>query len=192
MCATPTGATPTGPTLDPLNILVNKFNIATHVALILFLFSSWINYLLYDIKSVMVFWQLLSKIKRFVTIFRISWNGPTLFNIPIGDFPPVYNESRYFSSIPYWLGDIWCWLHKVPIFISHNTKETISKLPTVRNSMGIKAMGVHVLQNLFKKAVNWNRGKGTCRKYYNMEILNAKMPRFLSFFPSQETTLGHM
>ena len=30
------GATPTGPTLDPLNILVNKFNIATHVALILF------------------------------------------------------------------------------------------------------------------------------------------------------------
>ena len=89
MGATPTGATPTGPTLDPLNILVNKFNIATHVALILFLFSSWINYLLYDTKSVMVFWQLLSKIKRFVTIFRISWNGPTLFNIPIGDFPPV-------------------------------------------------------------------------------------------------------
>ena len=88
MGATPTGATPTGPTLDPLNILVNKFNIATHVALILFLFSSWINYLLYDTKSVMVFWQLLSKIKRFVTIFRISWNGPTLFNIPIGDFPP--------------------------------------------------------------------------------------------------------
>ena len=36
----------------------------------------------------MVFWQLLSKIKRFVTIFRISWNGPTLFSIPIGDFPP--------------------------------------------------------------------------------------------------------
>ena len=33
MGATPTGATPTGPTLDPLNILVNKFNIATHVAL---------------------------------------------------------------------------------------------------------------------------------------------------------------
>ena len=32
----PMGATPTGPTLDPLNILVNKFNIATHVALILF------------------------------------------------------------------------------------------------------------------------------------------------------------
>ena len=89
MGATPTGATPTGPTLDPLNILVNKFNIATHVALILFLFSSWINYLLYDTKSVMVFWQLLSKIKRFVTIFRISWNGPTLFNIPIGDFPPL-------------------------------------------------------------------------------------------------------
>ena len=88
MGATPTGATPTGPTLDPLNILVNKFNIATDVALILFLFSSWINYLLYDTKSVMVFWQLLSKIKRFVTIFRISWNGPTLFNIPIGDFPP--------------------------------------------------------------------------------------------------------
>ena len=88
MGATPTGATPTGPTLDPLNILVNKFNIATHVALILFLFSSWINYLLYDTKSVMVFCQLLSKIKRFVTIFRISWNGPTLFNIPIGDFPP--------------------------------------------------------------------------------------------------------
>ena len=85
----PMGATPTGPTLDPLNILVNKFNIATHVALILFLFSSWINYLLYDTKSVMVFWQLLSKIKRFVTIFRISWNGPTLFNIPIGDFPPL-------------------------------------------------------------------------------------------------------
>ena len=91
MGATPTGATPTGPTLDPLNILVNKFNIATHVALILFLFSSWINYLLYDTKSVMVFWQLLSKIKRFVTIFRISWNGPTLFNIPIGDFPPFPN-----------------------------------------------------------------------------------------------------
>ena len=90
MGATPTGATPTGPTLDPLNILVNKFNIATHVALILFLFSSWINYLLYDTKSVMVFWQLLSKIKRFVTIFRISWNGPTLFNIPIGDFPPKW------------------------------------------------------------------------------------------------------
>ena len=92
MGATPTGATPTGPTLDPLNILVNKFNIATHVALILFLFSSWINYLLYDTKSVMVFWQLLSKIKRFVTIFRISWNGPTLFNIPIGDFPPYRNR----------------------------------------------------------------------------------------------------
>ena len=55
MGATPTGATPTGPTLDPLNILVNKFNIATHVALILFLFSSWINYLLYDTKSVMDF-----------------------------------------------------------------------------------------------------------------------------------------
>ena len=36
MGATPTGATPTGPTLDPLNILVNKFNIATHVALIFF------------------------------------------------------------------------------------------------------------------------------------------------------------
>ena len=89
MGATPTGATPTGPTLDPLNILVNKFNIATHVALILFLFSSWINYLLYDTKSVMVFWQLLPKIQRFVTIFRISWNGPTFFNIPIGDFPPV-------------------------------------------------------------------------------------------------------
>ena len=83
------GATPTGATLDPLNILVNKFNIATHVALILFLFSSWINYLLYDTKSVMgFFWQLLSKLKRFVTIFRISWNGPTFFNIPIGDFPP--------------------------------------------------------------------------------------------------------
>ena len=94
MGATPTGATPTGPTLDPLNILVNKFNIATHVALILFLFSSWINYLLYDTKSVMVFWQLLSKIKRFVTIFRISWNGPTLFNIPIGDFPPQLNKGR--------------------------------------------------------------------------------------------------
>ena len=94
MGATPTGATPTGPTLDPLNILVNKFNIATHVALILFLFSSWINYLLYDTKSVMVFWQLLSKIKRFVTIFRISWNGPTLFNIPIGDFPPYTRTSR--------------------------------------------------------------------------------------------------
>ena len=93
MGATPTGATPTGPTLDPLNILVNKFNIATHVALILFLFSSWINYLLYDTKSVMVFWQLLSKIKRFVTIFRISWNGPTLFNIPIGDFPPNANVN---------------------------------------------------------------------------------------------------
>ena len=89
MGATPTGATPTGPTLDPLNILVNKFNIATHVALIFFLFSSWINYLLYDTKNVMVFWHLLSKIKRFVTIFRISWNGPTLFNIPIGDFPPT-------------------------------------------------------------------------------------------------------
>ena len=55
MGATSTGATPTGPTLDPLNILVNMFNIATHVALILFLFSSWINYLLYDTKSVMVF-----------------------------------------------------------------------------------------------------------------------------------------
>ena len=55
MGATPTGATPTGPTLDPLNILVYKFNIATHVALILFLFRSWINYLLYDTKSVMVF-----------------------------------------------------------------------------------------------------------------------------------------
>ena len=93
MGATPTGATPTGPTLDPLNILVNKFNIATHVALILFLFSSWINYLLYDTKSVMVFWQLLSKLKRFVTIFRISWNGPTLFNIPIGDFPPVTSSE---------------------------------------------------------------------------------------------------
>ena len=38
MGATPTSATPTGPTLDPLNILVNKFNIATHVALILFFF----------------------------------------------------------------------------------------------------------------------------------------------------------
>ena len=88
------GATPTGPTLDPLNILVNKFNIATHVALILFLFSSWINYLLYDTKSVMVFWQLLSKIKRFVTIFRISWNGPTLFNIPIGDFPPLFDNWK--------------------------------------------------------------------------------------------------
>ena len=88
MGATSTGATPTGPTLDPLNILVNKFNIATHVALILFLFSSWINYLLYDTKSVIVFWHILSKINRFVTIFRISWNGPTLFNIPIGDFPP--------------------------------------------------------------------------------------------------------
>ena len=97
MGATPTGATPTGPTLDPLNILVNKFNIATHVALILFLFSSWINYLLYDTKSVMVFWQLLSKIKRFVTIFRISWNGPTLFNIPIGDFPP-YQERIWKSA----------------------------------------------------------------------------------------------
>ena len=91
------GATPTGPTLDPLNILVNKFNIATHVALILFLFSSWINYLLYDTKSVMVFWQLLSKIKRFVTIFRISWNGPTLFNIPIGDFPPVLRFETLFD-----------------------------------------------------------------------------------------------
>ena len=52
MGATPTGATPTGPTLDSLNILVNKFNIAIHVALILFLFSSRINYLLYDTKSV--------------------------------------------------------------------------------------------------------------------------------------------
>ena len=97
MGATPTGATPTGPTLDPLNILVNKFNIATHVALILFLFSSWINYLLYDTKSVMVFWQLLSKIKRFVTIFRISWNGPTLFNIPIGDFPPQTSSNNMFG-----------------------------------------------------------------------------------------------
>ena len=104
MGATPTGATPTGPTLDPLNILVNKFNIATHVALILFLFSSWINYLLYDTKSVMVFWQLLSKIKRFVTIFRISWNGPTLFNIPIGDFPPevVALETRFPTSSIFW------------------------------------------------------------------------------------------
>ena len=99
MGATPTGATPTGPTLDPLNILVNKFNIATHVALILFLFSSWINYLLYDTKSVMVFWQLLSKIKRFVTIFRISWNGPTLFNIPIGDFPPPTVYLRVLRSV---------------------------------------------------------------------------------------------
>ena len=103
MGATPTGATPTGPTLDPLNILVNKFNIATHVALILFLFSSWINYLLYDTKSVMVFWQLLSKIKRFVTIFRISWNGPTLFNIPIGDFPPnAFQEHPSLSSQVYY------------------------------------------------------------------------------------------
>ena len=92
------GATPTGPTLDPLNILVYKFNIATHVALILFLFRSWINYLLYDTKSVMVFWQLLSKIKRFVTIFRISWNGPTLFNIPIGDFPPSMSECMVTRS----------------------------------------------------------------------------------------------
>ena len=95
------GATPTGPTLDPLNILVNKFNIATHVALILFLFSSWINYLLYDTKSVMVFWQLLSKIKRFVTIFRISWNGPTLFNIPIGDFPPIVSKIVSYVRILY-------------------------------------------------------------------------------------------
>ena len=99
MGATPTGATPTGPTLDPLNILVNKFDIATHVALILFLFSSWINYLLYDTKSVMVFWQLLSKIKRFFTIFRISWNGPTLFNIPIGDFPPISLMSGAIYSV---------------------------------------------------------------------------------------------
>ena len=101
MGATPTGATPTGPTLDPLNILVNKFNIATDVALILFLFSSWINYLLYDTKSVMVFWQLLSKIKRFVTIFRISWNGPTLFSMPIGDFIPGSMFRWYVRR--YWL-----------------------------------------------------------------------------------------
>ena len=39
-----------------------------------------------------------------------------------------------------------------------------------------------------EKAGNLNRQKGTCMKCYDMEVLGAKM----SFFFSQETTLGHI
>ena len=35
-----------------------------------------------------------------------------------------------------------------------------------------------------KKAGNFNTQKGTCVKYYNMEVLNAKMTRF--FQPSDD------
>ena len=31
----------------------------------------------------------------------------------------VFNESKYFSSIPYWLGDIWCCVYKVSTFLFH-------------------------------------------------------------------------
>ena len=38
----------------------------------------------------------------------------------------VNSEIRYVSAIAYLLAESWCCLYKAPIFISHNTKETIS------------------------------------------------------------------
>ena len=64
----PPAPPPPAPPLTHSTFWSISFNIATHVALILFLFSSWINYLLYDTKSVMVFWKLLSKINHSLTI----------------------------------------------------------------------------------------------------------------------------
>ena len=50
------------------------------------------------------------------------------------------SEIRCVNAITFLLAESWCCLCKAPTFISHNTKETISYLLILCNSIGMKTM----------------------------------------------------